>query len=107
MLKLLQQLFWGVPALAGGAKTRRAAPLQRARAEPLEKGRVGGHEDARPRGGHKAREVRYRMAETLRGSGRLSRLATGPRLDRGDTPISFADRVKSRVNRIPLRPAPR
>jgi hypothetical protein len=36
------QLFWGAPALAGGAKTRRAAPLQRARAEPLEKGRVCG-----------------------------------------------------------------
>jgi hypothetical protein len=43
MLKLPRQLFWGAPALAGGAKTRRAAPLQRARAEPLETGRVGGH----------------------------------------------------------------
>lgn len=43
MLKLPWQLFWGAPALAGGAKTSRAAPLQRARAEPLEKARVCGH----------------------------------------------------------------
>jgi len=36
------------------------------------------------------------MAETQRGSGRLSRLATGSRLDRGDTP-KIADLCKGVV----------
>jgi hypothetical protein len=35
---------------------------------------------------------RYRMAETLGGSGRLSRLATGPGLFRGTRPEVFARR---------------
>jgi hypothetical protein len=42
---------------------------------------------------------RYRMAKTLRGFGRMSRLATGPRLD-GGTRLNFlisAHRTRSRV----------
>ncbi len=42
MLKLLQQLFWGVPALAGGAKTGGSALAAR-EGGALRKSRVGGH----------------------------------------------------------------
>ena len=53
-----------------------AAPLQRARAEPLGKAASAA---TRCKAAWPAMRVRWRhrMAETLRGSGRLSRLATG------------------------------
>jgi hypothetical protein len=54
--------------------------LTRARGWPLSKGRVGGLKMQGRMAARKRVRWRYRMAETLRVSGRLSRQATGPNL---------------------------